>query len=153
MCFIQIALTVPETYAPTLLANKAARRRKETGDERYYSLTEREPKRTLGQKLENILARPFKMLAREPMLSAITAYMSFVYGCIYLLFEVSNFRCRCEGLVSDDSLLSGFPNRVHQRTPLESGGLRIDVPSSPYRWSNRCFGLFVVLLPSIHSCS
>ncbi|KAG8990431.1 hypothetical protein FRB94_013368 [Tulasnella sp. JGI-2019a] len=38
-------------------------------------------------RLENVLGRPFKVLFLEPMLIAITLYMSFVYGCIYLLFE------------------------------------------------------------------
>lgn len=31
------------------------------------------------------------MLVREPMLLAITLYMSFVYGVVYLLFEAFPF--------------------------------------------------------------
>lgn len=60
---------------------------------------------TVLQRVEGVLARPFKILIREPMLIAITIYMSvrisshtlqiyltfaheqFIYGCIYLLFE------------------------------------------------------------------
>jgi hypothetical protein len=87
-----------------LLAKKAKEIRKRTGDEKYHAAIESQ-KMTLSQRLETILARPFKILFREPMLIAITLYMSvsaailkngervidigsqFVYGCIYLLFE------------------------------------------------------------------
>lgn len=37
--------------------------------------------------MNHILARPFQVFFREPMLIAITLYMSFIYGVIYLLFE------------------------------------------------------------------
>lgn len=77
---------MPETYAPAIHKRKAIRKRKETGDDRYISELEAEDLHW-RQRLENVLARPFKMLFQEPMLLAITLYMSFVYGCIYLLFE------------------------------------------------------------------
>ncbi|TFK56979.1 MFS general substrate transporter [Heliocybe sulcata] len=86
LCWVQILLTLPETYEPILLVKKAVQRRKETGDERYYAQFERE-KLSFSKRVEHILARPFRVLFREPMLMAITLYMSFVYGCIYLLFE------------------------------------------------------------------
>ncbi|KZT30674.1 MFS general substrate transporter [Neolentinus lepideus HHB14362 ss-1] len=85
-CWVQILLTIPETYEPMLLVKKARQRRKETGDERYYAQFEKQ-KTTIAKKIERILARPFRVLFREPMLIAITLYMSFIYGCIYLLFE------------------------------------------------------------------
>lgn len=71
-------------YRPVLLVAKAKRLRKETGDERYYAPLER-VKRTAVQSLEHTLARPFKMLFTEPMLIAMTAYMSVglsVRGCV-----------------------------------------------------------------------
>lgn len=83
---MQIVFTIPETYTPVLLAKKAKEMRKRTGDERYHAAIESQ-NMTLSQRLESILARPFKVLFHEPMLIAITLYMSFVYGCIYLLFE------------------------------------------------------------------
>ncbi|KAH7912566.1 major facilitator superfamily domain-containing protein [Hygrophoropsis aurantiaca] len=102
-CWVQIVLTIPETYAygflsrypvfrinyigsPVLLVQKATKLRKQTGDQRYYALMELQ-KISFAERVENILARPFKILFTEPMLLAITLYMSFVYGCIYLLFE------------------------------------------------------------------
>ncbi|TFL06776.1 major facilitator superfamily domain-containing protein [Pterulicium gracile] len=86
VCFLMIVFTVPETYVPVLLVHKAKRLRKETGDPRYFAPMERE-KLGAAEHVERIVAKPFKVLFREPVLIAITLYMSFVYGCIYLLFE------------------------------------------------------------------
>ena len=70
-----IVLTIPETYGPVLLVRKAQQKRKETGDSRYYAPMEAN-KLDIGQRLYNILAMPFKILFLEPMLMAITVYMS-----------------------------------------------------------------------------
>ena len=85
LCTLILAVTLPETYAPILLKKRAQALRKSTGDERYYSAIERENLHW-AKRLENILGRPFIMLFREPMLFAVTLYMSFIYGCVYLLF-------------------------------------------------------------------
>ncbi|KAG9024629.1 hypothetical protein FRB95_011265 [Tulasnella sp. JGI-2019a] len=85
-CFLLILFTIPETYAPTILMRKAQRKRKETGNDKYFSELEVQDV-DIRTRLENVLGRPFKVLFLEPMLIAITLYMSFVYGCIYLLFE------------------------------------------------------------------
>jgi hypothetical protein len=42
-------------------------------------------------RINNILFKPFIMLVQEPMLLAVTLYMSFVYGVVYLLFEAFPF--------------------------------------------------------------
>jgi len=86
VCLVLVFLTMPETYVPVLLVRKAQRLRQETGDSRYYAPKEVN-KPDIGQRLYNILAMPFKILFLEPMLVAIVIYQSFVYGCIYLLFE------------------------------------------------------------------
>ncbi|EPS93497.1 hypothetical protein FOMPIDRAFT_1026518 [Fomitopsis schrenkii] len=86
VCLIIIIFTLPETFIPILTCRKAERLRKETGDNRYWAPFERK-KESLGRHVRHVLGRPFLVLAREPMLIAITLYMSFVYGCIYLLFE------------------------------------------------------------------
>ncbi|ETW87361.1 major facilitator superfamily [Heterobasidion irregulare TC 32-1] len=85
LCLVAIVFTVPETYVPILTVRKAEHIRKVTGDERYYAPLE--TKISISKQVENILAKPFKILFREPMLLAITIYMSFLYGCLYLLFE------------------------------------------------------------------
>ncbi|KAL6299148.1 MFS general substrate transporter [Sparassis latifolia] len=84
-CLAIIVLTLPETYAPVILVRKARRRRKETRDDHYWAPLEKRDM-PLFQRVNSIVARPFIMLACEPMLLAVTVYMSFVYGCIYLLF-------------------------------------------------------------------
>ncbi|KAF7339568.1 putative mfs-multidrug-resistance transporter [Mycena sanguinolenta] len=81
VCCLLIVFTLPETYVPVLLARKAAKKRKDTGDPLFHAPMEKIVL-TAWERAENILARPFK-----PMLLAMTLYMSFVYGCIYLLFE------------------------------------------------------------------
>ncbi|KAI0776341.1 MFS general substrate transporter [Trametes elegans] len=86
VCFVFIIFTLPETYAPAILVHRARRLRKETGDDRYWAPLERN-KMSFTQRLKHILGRPFIILFREPMLIAITLYMSFLYGVMYLLFE------------------------------------------------------------------
>ncbi|KZT01280.1 MFS general substrate transporter [Laetiporus sulphureus 93-53] len=85
-CLILIVFTLPETFLPVLMVRKAERLRKETGDDRYWAPMNKQ-KKTIRQHIKHVLARPFVILFREPMLMAITLYMSFVYGCMYLLFE------------------------------------------------------------------
>ncbi|RDB28449.1 Efflux pump FUB11 [Hypsizygus marmoreus] len=85
-CCIIIVFTMPETYSPILLVRKAESKRKETGDNRYYAPMEKDTMTTL-QRAEHVLARPFVIFFQEPMLIALTLYISFVYGCIYLLFQ------------------------------------------------------------------
>jgi len=86
VCMVQIIFTVPETYEPILLVKMARERRKTTGDERYYAVMEKSSLK-FSQRVEAILGRPFKILFQEPMLLVVTIYLSFIYGCIYLLFE------------------------------------------------------------------
>ena len=91
-------------HRPVLLVRKAERLRKETGDPRYWAPLERN-KPTLSQRFQRVFTRPFSILIHEPMLIAITVYMSvrhlrtesqeeltesvpqFAYGIIYLMFE------------------------------------------------------------------
>ncbi|KAF8560251.1 MFS general substrate transporter [Imleria badia] len=86
VCLLQIIFTIPETFEPVLLVKMAQERRKTTGDERYYAAMETNSLK-FADRVEAILARPFKILFREPMLLVLTIYLSFIYGCIYLLFE------------------------------------------------------------------
>jgi hypothetical protein len=60
-----LAVILEETYAPTLLQNKAARLRKETGDERWWSRYDRKESLYLILKLN--LSRPFVMAVTEPI--------------------------------------------------------------------------------------
>jgi multidrug resistance protein len=80
-----ITFTVPETYAPKLLATRAASMRKETGDERYVT-EEDVDKRPLGERLKLFLLRPLQLLFLEPIVLLISLYMSVLYGLLYMFF-------------------------------------------------------------------
>ncbi|KAH7071019.1 citrinin biosynthesis transporter CtnC [Paraphoma chrysanthemicola] len=77
---------IPETSAARILQLRAARLRKETGNTRYYSKAD-ENKLTMQNVVHVYLLRPFVMFVQEPILALVTAYMSFLYGIVYLLFE------------------------------------------------------------------
>ena len=53
----------------------AKEKRKATGDERYYATMET-ISIPLSRRVEAIIGRPFKILFQEPILIAVTAYMS-----------------------------------------------------------------------------
>lgn len=75
VCAALIFFTVPETYIPYLLVKRAQKLRKETGDERWWAPMEKK-KVAFAKRAEEIVARPFKIFFREPMLIAVTLYMS-----------------------------------------------------------------------------
>jgi DHA1 family multidrug resistance protein-like MFS transporter len=77
---------IPETSAARILQLRAAKLRKETGNTQYYSKADQN-KLTLNNVVNVYLLRPFIMFSQEPILALITAYMSFLYGIVYLLFE------------------------------------------------------------------
>lgn len=69
-----ISFTVPETYTPTLLARRAKKLRKETGDDKF--VTEEDiSKAPLSQRLMTFLLRPFQLLFRELIVFFISVYM------------------------------------------------------------------------------
>ncbi|KAL4789765.1 major facilitator superfamily domain-containing protein [Aspergillus venezuelensis] len=77
---------LPETYAPLLLQRKAAQLRLETRHWALHAKLDESPI-TLSSITTRYLSRPLLMLTHEPILQLITAYMTFIYGFIYLLFE------------------------------------------------------------------
>ncbi|RPB04360.1 MFS multidrug transporter [Choiromyces venosus 120613-1] len=80
-----LIFTVPETYAPTLLARRARRLRVETGDNTF--VTEQElDKRPFGETIWLFLIRPFQLLFSELIVFLISVYMSVLYGLLYMFF-------------------------------------------------------------------
>ena len=79
-----LAVFVPETYAPVLLAQKAKRlRAKDAVKNRdLYAASERVDW-TLSAILQRTIFRPFKMLLVEPILLLTTIYVSLAYGVMY----------------------------------------------------------------------
>ncbi|KAI0015375.1 MFS general substrate transporter [Xylariomycetidae sp. FL0641] len=83
--WVLITFTVPETYAPTLLARRAARLRRETGNADY--VTEQElDRRPLAERMRVFLVRPFQLLFSEWIVFLISVYMSVLYGLLYMFF-------------------------------------------------------------------
>lgn len=78
---------VPETFAPVLLSKKAVALRKSTGNESYYSASERaRASRPLKRALIESLYRPFQLLFLEPMCTMLCIYSALLLGILYLFF-------------------------------------------------------------------
>jgi multidrug resistance protein len=85
VCYILIAFTVPETYAPEILARRAKKMRKETGESKF--VTEQDlDKRPLSERLRVFLLRPFQLLFQELIVFFLSLYMSVLYGLLYMFF-------------------------------------------------------------------
>lgn len=83
--YILIVFTVPETYAPQILKRRAAKMRKETGDDKYVSESDLDT-RPLAERLKIFILRPFQLLFGELIVFLISAYMSVLYGLLYMFF-------------------------------------------------------------------
>jgi MFS family permease len=83
---IPFIVFMPETYAPVLLSRKAARLRKETGDESIVARSELH-KKNLRYVLTVVMTRPYRMLFQELIVMCVCAYVSLVYAVFYLYFE------------------------------------------------------------------
>lgn len=83
--YILITFTVPETYAPKILSRRAAKLRKEMGDDKYVSESELDL-RPLAERLRIFCVRPMQLLFREPIVFMISLYMSVLYGLLYMFF-------------------------------------------------------------------
>ncbi|KAI0087647.1 MFS multidrug transporter [Irpex rosettiformis] len=83
--YVLMIITVPETYAPTILLKRARRLRKETGDQTY--VTEQEiSRRPIMEELQIFILRPFQLLFVELIVLLISIYMSVLYGLLYMFF-------------------------------------------------------------------
>ncbi|KAI1113309.1 major facilitator superfamily domain-containing protein [Nemania sp. NC0429] len=83
--WILITFTVPETYAPTILARRATRLRKETGEQDW--VTEQDlDMRPLGERMRIFLIMPLRLLFGELIVFLISLYMSVIYGLLYMFF-------------------------------------------------------------------
>ncbi|CAD6445405.1 9d2cef70-8f04-4052-891f-e8c3bb5331d7 [Sclerotinia trifoliorum] len=80
-------LFLQSTYAPILLEQKAQNVRKETGDDSLYVDV---PRVTAVNWLSNVrvsIARPFIMLATQPIIVVIAIYMAYLYGLASLVLS------------------------------------------------------------------
>ncbi|EJU04867.1 MFS multidrug transporter [Dacryopinax primogenitus] len=73
-----------ETYAPKLLGDKVRRLKRETGNDKLYSVYDKHD-RSMRAILSRGMVRPFIFLGTEPLCQIIGTYMALMYGVLYLL--------------------------------------------------------------------
>lgn len=81
---ISSLLTIKESYAPTLLARKAKRLQRETGNMNLRSALD--TGRTPRDMFIFSIVRPTKLLFLSPIVFLLSLYVGVVYGYLYLLF-------------------------------------------------------------------
>lgn len=83
--WVLITFTVPETYAPTILARRAKKLRKETGSDLHVTEQDLDT-RPFSQRMTIFLIRPLQLLFTELIVFLISLYMSVLYGLLYMFF-------------------------------------------------------------------
>ncbi|KXX79163.1 hypothetical protein MMYC01_201861 [Madurella mycetomatis] len=78
-------IILPETYVPVIEKRHARRLRWQTKNWALHSKLDEQPV-SVRDFITRYLTRPLAMLALEPILFAMTMYISFTFGLIYLLF-------------------------------------------------------------------
>lgn len=72
-----------ETYAPVLLAQKAAKLEKSTGQPHRSAIYD---PASLPQRVYRAVQRPLRILFLQPIVFIMAVYMALIYGTLYLLF-------------------------------------------------------------------
>ena len=80
------SLTIPETYAPVLLRNRAAELSKITGRVYKSKIEVERGRQTLVQSFKIALSRPWILLFKEPIVLLLSIYMAIIYGTLYMMF-------------------------------------------------------------------
>lgn len=75
---------IRETYTPAILRARAKKKRKETGDSRWWSRYDE--KVTFWPLLKVNLSRPFHMTVTEPICIFWDIYIALIYAILYLCF-------------------------------------------------------------------
>ncbi|ORY90644.1 MFS general substrate transporter [Leucosporidium creatinivorum] len=83
--FLAVLVLMPESYAPTILARRAKRLRKETGDSSIMTEQERR-RRPTSEIVSEALLRPFIMLCTEGIMIAFAGFLCLIYGLLYGFF-------------------------------------------------------------------
>lgn len=81
-----LLLVLRETRGSVLLSRRAARLRKETGDQRYRAAADVE-RQSIMTMVRFSLARPFLLLLTEPVVMSFSLWVSFTWGVLYLFLN------------------------------------------------------------------
>ncbi|KAJ6114686.1 hypothetical protein N7486_000464 [Penicillium sp. IBT 16267x] len=86
--FVLLFFGLPETFAPNILARRARRVRRITGNSQYMSESEFEVKELKPMDLLfEALVRPFQLCFLEPIVLLLNLYIALIYGILYTWFE------------------------------------------------------------------
>lgn len=83
---VLIYFTLSETYGPRILYWKAQKLRKETGNQQLRTQFELED-RSWKKIMRHALVRPCRLLFTQPIVQFLAAFMSLLYGIIYLMLS------------------------------------------------------------------
>ncbi len=83
-------LFMKETYGPVVLEKKAARLRKETGNQELRSKLD-VGRASPAEKLKLAILRPLKLLIVTPLVTLMALYVAITYGILYLLITTFSF--------------------------------------------------------------
>ncbi|EPT03185.1 hypothetical protein FOMPIDRAFT_152176 [Fomitopsis schrenkii] len=83
---VSLLLFVPETYVPVLLKGKAARLRKETGNDKFWAPLDRREGSILHAIMFSI-STPFKLMLFDRMALSLNLWAALTLGILYLTFE------------------------------------------------------------------
>lgn len=112
----------------------ARERRRITGDERYYAAMERNSLK-FADRIEAILARPFKILFQEPMLFVLTIYLSVRnISCTVFISSLTPFLVR---LRLHLSVVRSLSSSIHGRTQSEARSIWPCVSPIAHWWFPR----------------
>ncbi|KAF4918990.1 putative efflux pump mfs2 [Colletotrichum viniferum] len=82
MIFVSF-FSFPESYAPLILRRRAARLRRETGEPRYHTASERvDAGRSASSVLARALSRPLRLLLFHPIIQVSAVLSGFNYGIV-----------------------------------------------------------------------
>lgn len=80
---------LPETYAPRILGKKAARLRRETGNDKLHTVFDKNAEHW-AVRLQHNLVRPFILIGTQPVVQWLALYMMIIYGTLYLQLTTFN---------------------------------------------------------------
>ncbi|KAI5458803.1 major facilitator superfamily domain-containing protein [Mariannaea sp. PMI_226] len=87
MIFVSFT-TFRETYAPTILQRRAKRLRKETGNDQYKTMGERQHgHQAVLSTLGRTLTRPLRLLMFHPIIQVTSIISGFYYGILYIILS------------------------------------------------------------------
>lgn len=87
LALVMCSILYPESYYPSILAQKAQLLRQETANWAIHASGENDHL-NLSHVVHNTVLRPLRMLVTQPVVACISIYMAFAYGILYLCLEV-----------------------------------------------------------------